>query len=205
MIRRLGVAVAVVALGGCGVDPPTDQERLAIDRLVEAELSGDEERCILAGLADLGITAGRIVDGDLNADEDGEVLAATLECVDDLAAVEGFVDSFIAGRRPKARRSAATRRAARSGPSRPTTRTRRSATVWASGSIRARSEMTRSSICSSSNAVGATIWPVTNSSPRVRSGVRTRPSGGPVGGATPMGPTRPASTQVDPAQSVGGR
>ena len=97
MIRRLGVAVAVVALGGCGVDPPTDQERLAIDRLVEAELSGDEERCILAGLADLGITAGRIVDGDLNADEDGEVLAATLECVDDLAAVEGFVDSFIAG------------------------------------------------------------------------------------------------------------
>lgn len=97
MIRRLGVAVAVVALGGCGVDPPTDQERLAINRLVEAELSGDEERCILAGLADLGITAGRIVDGDLNADEDGEVLAATLECVDDLAAVEGFVDSFIAG------------------------------------------------------------------------------------------------------------
>ena len=97
MIRRLGVAVAVVALGGCGVDPPTDQERLAIDRLVETELSGDEERCILAGLADLGITAGRIVDGDLNADEDGEVLAATLECVDDLAAVEGFVDSFIAG------------------------------------------------------------------------------------------------------------
>lgn len=97
MIRRLGVAVAVVALGGCGVDPPTDQERLAINRLVEAELSGDEERCILDGLADLGITAGRIVDGDLNADEDGEVLAATLECVDDLAAVEGFVDSFIAG------------------------------------------------------------------------------------------------------------
>ena len=97
MIRRLGVAVAVVALGGCGVDPPTDQERLAIDRLVETELSGDEERCILAGLADLGITAGRIVDGDLNADEDGEVLAATLERVDDLAAVEGFVDSFIAG------------------------------------------------------------------------------------------------------------
>lgn len=97
MIRRLGVAMAVVALGGCGVDPPTDQERLAIDRLVEAELSGDEERCILDGLADLGITAGRIVDGDLNADEDGEVLAATLECVDDLAAVEGFVDSFIAG------------------------------------------------------------------------------------------------------------
>lgn len=98
MIGRLGlVAAFVVVLAACGDDPPTDQERRAIDSLVEAELSGDEQRCILDGIADLDITVDRVVDGELTADEDGEVLAATLECVDDLAAVEGFVDSFIAG------------------------------------------------------------------------------------------------------------
>ena len=92
-------AVCAVALfaSACGDDPPSAEEVEAIDTLVEAELTVDEQRCILGGISGLGITASQIVADELTAEQDGEVLAATLECVDDLATVEGFVDSFIAG------------------------------------------------------------------------------------------------------------
>ena len=97
--RHLIIAVAAIALiaGACGDDPPTAEEIEAIDSLVEADLSTDEQRCILDGIGALEITVAEVIAGDLSAEQDGEVLAATLECVEDLATVEGFVDSFIAG------------------------------------------------------------------------------------------------------------
>ena len=97
--RHLIIGVAAIALiaGACGDDPPTAEEIEAIDSLVEADLSTDEQRCILDGIGALEITVAEVIAGDLSAEQDGEVLAATLECVEDLATVEGFVDSFIAG------------------------------------------------------------------------------------------------------------
>ena len=90
----LGVDEPPLFVDLAGSEPEQHRELAAVGNLGALPV---DHRDHVAGLADLGITAGRIVDGDLNADEDGEVLAATLECVDDLAAVEGFVDSFIAG------------------------------------------------------------------------------------------------------------
>lgn len=91
------VALTAAACGADGADPPSATEQAAIDTLIEAELTVDEQRCILDGLGALEITATQIIEGQLDAEQDGEVLDATLECVDDLATVEGFVDSFIAG------------------------------------------------------------------------------------------------------------
>lgn len=102
MARRHHLTAAVVAsfaflAAACGDDPPSAEEVEAIDSLVEADLTIDEQRCVLDGISELDITATQIVADELTAEQDGEVLAATLECVDDLATVEGFVDSFIAG------------------------------------------------------------------------------------------------------------
>ena len=101
MARRSLTFALVSALAlistSCGDDPPSAEELDAIDSLVETDLSLDEQRCILDGIGDLDIGASQILADDLSAEQDGEVLAATLECVEDLATVEGFVDSFIAG------------------------------------------------------------------------------------------------------------
>lgn len=96
-LTRAAVAAVVLLVGACGDDPPTAEEIEAIDTLVEADLTTEEQRCILSGIGSLEVTPAEIVAGGLSAEQDGEVLAATLECVDDLASVEGFVDSFIAG------------------------------------------------------------------------------------------------------------
>ncbi|MGB1629326.1 MAG: hypothetical protein ACPHIC_00175 [Acidimicrobiales bacterium] len=94
----IAVISAIGLVGSaCGDDPPTAEELAAIDALVETELTVEEQRCILDGITRLGITAAQIVAGELTADQDGEVLSTTLECVEDLATVESFVDSFIAG------------------------------------------------------------------------------------------------------------
>ena len=90
-----GLAFAAAACGGS--DEPNAEEREAIGRLVDADLTIDEQRCILEGLRDLDIGPDRIVADDLTVDEDGDVLAVSLDCVDDLASVEAFVDSFIEG------------------------------------------------------------------------------------------------------------
>jgi hypothetical protein len=89
-------ALGLVA-SACGDEPPSADEVAAIDSLVETELTVDEQRCILDGITRLEITASQILADELTAERDGELLATTLECVDDLATVEGFVDSFIAG------------------------------------------------------------------------------------------------------------
>ena len=100
-IRRIvgGAFVGAVLLASCsgGDAAPTEQESLAVGRLVDADLSIDEQRCILDGLQELEIGPERILDGDLSAEEDGEVLAVSVECVEDLASIDAFVDSFIEG------------------------------------------------------------------------------------------------------------
>ena len=96
-IIGLITGVALVAAGCSDDGGPSAEEQEAIGRLVDTELTLDEQRCILDGLRDLDIGPGRIVAGDLTVEEDGEVLAISLECVDDLSSIEAFVDSFIEG------------------------------------------------------------------------------------------------------------
>ena len=100
MARRLTIAL-LGTLGllaaACGDDALSTEEVEAIDRLVDAALTVDEQRCILGGIDRLGIPVSQIAADELTADQDGEVLAATLECVEDIATIESFIDSFIAG------------------------------------------------------------------------------------------------------------
>jgi hypothetical protein len=98
--RPLGALVAATALlaVGCGDDDaPTTDETRAIGVLIDAELSIEEQRCVLAGLQGLEITPDQIIDEDLSPEDEAEVLSVSLECVEDLASIEAFVDSFIAG------------------------------------------------------------------------------------------------------------
>lgn len=100
--RSLLIAGALV-IAGCGGDDgvvdrdPTDEEALAITALVGADLPLNEQRCVLQGIVDLDIDPQQIVDGTLSVDADGAMLAAAAECVDDLASLEPFVQSFIDG------------------------------------------------------------------------------------------------------------
>ncbi len=84
---------------GCGEGQrnPTDEEAEAIAMLVDADLGLEEQRCILQSLLDNEISAQMILEGTLTADQDGILLAAAVECVDDLARVDAFVESFIEG------------------------------------------------------------------------------------------------------------
>ncbi|MEM9464786.1 MAG: hypothetical protein AAGA90_05415 [Actinomycetota bacterium] len=97
---RAVAAVASIALlaAACGGDDePTAEEQEAVGLLIDAELSLDEQRCVLDGLQRLEITPEQIITADLTPDDEGEVLGVSLECVEDLASIEAFVDSFIAG------------------------------------------------------------------------------------------------------------
>ncbi|MEM9200760.1 MAG: hypothetical protein AAGC53_03840 [Actinomycetota bacterium] len=91
------MAVALLLAGCGGDDAPSTEESEAIGVLIDAELTLDEQRCILDGLQGLGIGADRIVAGDLTADEDAQVFDVSLSCVDDLGSIDAFVDSFIEG------------------------------------------------------------------------------------------------------------
>jgi hypothetical protein len=101
-LRPLLLAAALVATG-CASDDgvvdrdPTEDEALAIAALVGADLPIDEQRCVLQGILDLEIDPQQIVDRTLSADTDGSMLAAAAECVDDLASLDPFVQSFIDG------------------------------------------------------------------------------------------------------------
>ena len=98
-VRTLTAAtvLAVVASACGGDDALSAEETEAVSVLIDAELSLDEQRCVLGGLQELEIGPERILDGDLSPDDEAEVLAVSLECVDDLASIEAFVDSFIQG------------------------------------------------------------------------------------------------------------
>jgi len=95
------LAVSII-LAGCGSDgatdrDPTEGEALAIAALVGADLPIEEQRCVLQGLLDLEIEPQAVIDGTLSPDDDGAMLAAAMECVDDLASLDPFVQSFIDG------------------------------------------------------------------------------------------------------------
>jgi len=98
-IRALALTAAVALLAAsCGDEGrPNAEEARAIATIVDTELSLDEQRCILQGLIDIGIEPAAIIDGDLTPDQNGLLLAATVECVDDLSLIDAFVDSFIEG------------------------------------------------------------------------------------------------------------
>ena len=103
MKTRSFLVVAAIIIAGCGggdsaiTRDPTAEETLAITALVGADLPLNEQRCVLQGIVDLEINPQQIVDGSLSADDDGAMLAAAAECVDDLASLEPFVQSFIDG------------------------------------------------------------------------------------------------------------
>lgn len=90
-------ALVVLAAGCGGDDGPTPEEQAALDAYVPPDFSVDEQRCVLEGLRDLEIGPEQITSGDLTAEEDGELLARTVECVDDLGSRDEFVDAFLEG------------------------------------------------------------------------------------------------------------
>ena len=98
-LRSVAVVASVVLLAtSCGDDgPPTAEEAAAIATIVDTELSLDEQRCVLQGMIDIGVEPATIIDALLTPDQDGQLLAVTVECVEDLSRIDAFVDSFIEG------------------------------------------------------------------------------------------------------------
>ncbi|MEZ5246925.1 MAG: hypothetical protein R2707_17660 [Acidimicrobiales bacterium] len=99
MIRTLCIAAALVVIAGaCGDDAgpeATPEQAEAIGTLIDADLTDDEQRCILEELIATGIEPLAIVDGTVTGDEDAELLAIAVTCVEDLASVPAFVQSVI--------------------------------------------------------------------------------------------------------------
>ena len=99
MKRAALLAAALVLWGaGCGDDgapEATPEQTEAIGTLIDTELSGSEQRCILEELIATGIEPQAILEGSLTGDEDAELLAIAVTCVEDLASVPAFVQSVI--------------------------------------------------------------------------------------------------------------
>ena len=99
MTRALAVAVAMsLAVAACGDDAgpeATPEQEEAIGTLIDAELTRGEQRCILEELIATGIEPQAILEGAISGDEDAELLAIAVSCVDDLATVPAFVQSVI--------------------------------------------------------------------------------------------------------------
>jgi len=98
VIRALCLStVLALAAGACGDAGPeaTPEQADAIAGLIDAELTGDERRCILEELLATGIEPQAILDGTITGDQDAELLAIAVICVEDLASVPAFVQSVI--------------------------------------------------------------------------------------------------------------
>ena len=102
MTRALAFAAAAAAMSlavaSCGDDAgpeATPEQAEAIGTLIDAELTRGEQRCILEELIVTGIEPQAILEGTISGDEDAELLAIAVSCVDDLAAVPAFVQSVI--------------------------------------------------------------------------------------------------------------
>ena len=99
-MRRIVVGVVALSLSAaaCGDDAgpeATPEQTQAIGTLIDADLTGDEQRCILEELIATGIEPQAILDGTITGDEDAELLAIAVTCVADLATVPAFVQSVI--------------------------------------------------------------------------------------------------------------
>ncbi len=94
------VAIALLAAAcrsGADDPEPTPLQSLAISTLIDAELSADEQRCLLDGLIETGIEPTAVIEGSLSGDDDAELVAVAVECVEDLTEIPGFVESFMEG------------------------------------------------------------------------------------------------------------
>ena len=98
---RLAIALTVAALvaGACGGGGPgpNPEQTAALSTLIETALTGTEQRCLLAGLVRSEIAPQTIIDGDMTAEQDTEMMAITLECIEDLSRIPAFVELFIEG------------------------------------------------------------------------------------------------------------
>lgn len=94
----LFVVPALLGLVACGDDTgadPSPRESEAIATIIDAELTDDEERCLLDGLDATGVGAESVIDGTLDGDGDSALFAVAVTCVDDLAQIPAFVQVFI--------------------------------------------------------------------------------------------------------------
>jgi predicted small lipoprotein YifL len=98
-VNRSLLVIAMLALvaTGCGDDGPeaTPEQAEAIGTMIDAELTTAEQRCILEELIATEIDPQTILEGTITGDEDAELLAIAVSCVDDLATVPAFVQSVI--------------------------------------------------------------------------------------------------------------
>lgn len=97
LLAALALTLAVTACGGDD-DPVADATPAhteAIGTLIDADLTADEQRCILEELVATGIDPQAILDDTITGDEDAELLAIAIACVGDLADVPAFVQSVI--------------------------------------------------------------------------------------------------------------
>lgn len=100
MIRAIACGLAFAAvLAGCGDDGPTatPEQNEAIARLIDAELTDAEQRCVLEGLIETGIAPSAILADEITADEDTELIGVTVGCIEDLTRIPAFLEAFIAG------------------------------------------------------------------------------------------------------------
>jgi hypothetical protein len=102
-VTRLVAVMSVAALiaGACGANDdviePTPVQAEAISTLITAELSTDEQRCMLDGLIESEIDPAAVIEGVLSGQDDATLLAVAVDCVEDLTQIPGFVQSFIEG------------------------------------------------------------------------------------------------------------
>jgi hypothetical protein len=91
------LVVTSLVLSACADDDasPTPEQREAISSLIDAELTAEEERCVLEGLIETEIPIGDVVSGDVTGEQDAELLSAAVACIEDLSAIPGFVQAFI--------------------------------------------------------------------------------------------------------------
>ncbi len=98
MIRSLAIiATLCVGAAACGDDAPqaTPEQQEVIGTLIDTELNNDEQRCILEELIATGMDPQAILEGSVTGDQDAELLAIAVTCVEDLASVPAFVQSVI--------------------------------------------------------------------------------------------------------------
>lgn len=99
MLRSLTIlAVVTLVAAACGDDAEpvaTPEQTEVIGSLIDTDLTSDEQRCILEELIASGIEPQAVLEGTISGDEDTELLAIAVSCVEDLSRVPGFVESVI--------------------------------------------------------------------------------------------------------------